>query len=323
MTGPCMRLKRRSGSRDDPWSFFRGWHEMQNIPLATYRIQFQSGFTFDDAAHILDYLATLGVTHLYASPCLQAVQGSTHGYDVVNHARVNTELGGEEGHERLVRALHRAGMGQILDIVPNHMAVTGDKNEWWWESWKTAGQAYASYFDVDWTRGDQIRHKICSPSGRPFRRVLEKGEIRLERHQATFLDSAIVKICFRLIPIPQPPTHRHGKKRYRCPVSAFCRSPWLASPPSAPGPPGIRRDPVKEVIGASGEDLTRTRARRSWTPSSRANESPARLSPCWTPDLPPGYWRTQTRLDSGASSTSTPWSGCARKTRRSSKIRTA
>lgn len=162
---------------------------MQNIPLATYRIQFQSGFTFDDAAHILDYLATLGVTHLYASPCLQAVQGSTHGYDVVNHARVNTELGGEEGHERLVRALHRAGMGQILDIVPNHMAVTGDKNEWWWDVLENGRSSqYASYFDVDWDPGEtRFGNKILLPIlGDHFGRVLEKGEIRLERHQANF-----------------------------------------------------------------------------------------------------------------------------------------
>lgn len=162
---------------------------MQSIPLATYRIQLHSGFTFDDAAHILDYLANLGVTHLYSSPCLQAVQGSTHGYDVVSHTRVNRELGGEEGHERLAQALHRSGMGRVLDIVPNHMAVAGDENEWWWDVLENGRSSrYASYFDVDWDPGEtRFGNTILLPIlGEHFGRVLENGEIRLERQQADF-----------------------------------------------------------------------------------------------------------------------------------------
>ena len=162
---------------------------MQKIPLATYRVQFQPGFTFDHAAHILDYLASLGVTHLYASPCLQAVQGSTHGYDVVSHTKVNRELGGTEGHERLVHALHKTGMGQVLDIVPNHMAVAGDENEWWWDVLENGQSSqYASYFDVDWDPGEtRFGNKILLPIlGDHFGRALEKGEIRLEREQGGF-----------------------------------------------------------------------------------------------------------------------------------------
>ena len=93
-------------------------------PLSTYRVQLRSEFGFDEAAAIAGYLADLGVSHLYSSPYLQAARGSTHGYDVVDPTRVNEELGGEEAHARLCRALGETGLGQVLDIVPNHMAIT-------------------------------------------------------------------------------------------------------------------------------------------------------------------------------------------------------
>src|SRR6266516_1103330 len=87
---------------------------------ATYRVQLHPGFAFDDAAAIVGYLADLGVSHLYCSPYLQAAPGSTHGYDVVDHGKLNAELGGAAAHGRLARRLAEAGLGQILDIVPNH-----------------------------------------------------------------------------------------------------------------------------------------------------------------------------------------------------------
>src|SRR4051795_8702264 len=101
-------------------------------PAATYRVQLHAGFTFDDAAAQAQYLSELGVSHLYCSPYLQAAPGSTHGYDVVDHSRVNVELGGDRGHAVLCRALGDAGLGQVLDIVPNHMAITPE-NAWWWD----------------------------------------------------------------------------------------------------------------------------------------------------------------------------------------------
>src|SRR3954464_12865979 len=91
-------------------------------PLSTYRVQMHAGFGFDKAASIADYLRELGVTHLYSSPYLQAGKGSTHGYDVLNHTKPNGELGGEEAHARLCKALGEVGLGQVLDIVPNHMS---------------------------------------------------------------------------------------------------------------------------------------------------------------------------------------------------------
>src|SRR5579864_3114228 len=102
-------------------------------PRATYRIQLHGDFAFDNAAAIAPYLAALGVSHLYCSPYLQAAPGSTHGYDVVDPNRVNGELGGEAGHGRLVEALASHGLGQVLDIVPNHMAIAAAENRWWWD----------------------------------------------------------------------------------------------------------------------------------------------------------------------------------------------
>ncbi|HVF14228.1 MAG TPA: alpha-amylase family glycosyl hydrolase, partial [Acidimicrobiales bacterium] len=99
---------------------------------ATYRLQLHSGFTFDHAAEIVDYLAELGVSHVYLSPILQAAPGSTHGYDVVDHSRINVELGGEAAYDRMSGALSERRMGQVLDIVPNHMAI-GIANVWWWD----------------------------------------------------------------------------------------------------------------------------------------------------------------------------------------------
>src|SRR5499425_881798 len=101
---------------------------MSPTPRATYRVQLTPDFGFDDAAGITGYLARLGISHLYCSPYLQAAPGSRHGYDVVDHSHVNVELGGEQGQARLSRALGMNGLGQVLDIVPNHMAIAGHHN---------------------------------------------------------------------------------------------------------------------------------------------------------------------------------------------------
>ena len=106
------------------------------------------------------YLADLGVSHLYCSPYLQAAKGSTHGYDVVDHGRLNAELGGEAGHARLTAGWREAGLGQVLDIVPNHMALAGRANAWWWDVLENGPSSrYASYFDIDW---DPPQHKLAA-----------------------------------------------------------------------------------------------------------------------------------------------------------------
>ena len=156
---------------------------------ATYRVQLNGGFPFDDATAIIDYLARLGVSHLYCSPYLQAAPGSAHGYDVVDPTRVNAELGGPAAHARLVGALGQHGLGQVLDIVPNHMAIGPRENAWWWDVLRNGQSSpYAAYFDVDWDPPEaRSRHTVLLPIlGDHYGRVLEAGEIHLTRAGATF-----------------------------------------------------------------------------------------------------------------------------------------
>lgn len=121
------------------------------IPHATYRLQLRDGMTFERAAALVPYLRSLGVSHLYASPLFAATAGSTHGYDVTDFGRLDPTLGGEVGFERLSDALREAGMGLLLDIVPNHMAAHAG-NPWWRNVLKWGVESpYARYFDIDWS----------------------------------------------------------------------------------------------------------------------------------------------------------------------------
>ena len=159
------------------------------IPRATYRVQLHGGFTFDDAAGIVDYLADLGVSHVYCSPFLQAAPGSTHGYDVVDHHRLNAELGGEEAYERLCRALADRGMSQLVDIVPNHMAISGRENVWWWDVLENGRSSrYAAYFDIDWEPPeDRLRLRVLMPVlGDHIGRCIDRGEIQVVRAEGSF-----------------------------------------------------------------------------------------------------------------------------------------
>ena len=154
------------------------------VPSATYRLQLRPEFGFDAAAAVVPYLAELGVSHVYCSPYLQAAPGSAHGYDVVDHSRVNDELGGPDAHARFLAALAEHGLGQVLDIVPNHMAIGGPQNRWWWDVLENGpSSAHASYFDVDWDPPEaKLRNTVLLPVlGDHYGRVLEAGEIRLER----------------------------------------------------------------------------------------------------------------------------------------------
>jgi (1->4)-alpha-D-glucan 1-alpha-D-glucosylmutase len=158
--------------------------------VATYRLQLHPGFGFDEAAELAGYLSDLGVSHLYASPYLQAAPGSTHGYDVVDPTRLNRELGGREGHERLGQALEAARLGQVLDVVPNHMAITGRDNAWWWDVLENGpSSVYASYFDVDWDPPEsKLRNMVLLPIlGDHYGRVIEAGELRLSREEGSFV----------------------------------------------------------------------------------------------------------------------------------------
>ena len=131
---------------------------------ATLRLQFHAGFTLDDAVALVDYFAQLGVSHIYASPLLKARPGSTHGYDVIDPTCVNPELGGEPALHRLADALHQRGMGLIMDLVPNHMAV--DNHNPWWQDVLLWGKtsAYANFFDINWHSHDPLlRDRVLLP----------------------------------------------------------------------------------------------------------------------------------------------------------------
>jgi (1->4)-alpha-D-glucan 1-alpha-D-glucosylmutase len=126
---------------------------MPSRVLSTYRLQMRGDcFTFDDALAVLDYLDDLGVSHLYLSPILTAVGGSTHGYDVTDPTTVSAALGGPEGLARLSAAARDRGMGLIVDIVPNHLGVDKpDQNRWWYDVLEHGRSSpYASFFDIDW-----------------------------------------------------------------------------------------------------------------------------------------------------------------------------
>jgi (1->4)-alpha-D-glucan 1-alpha-D-glucosylmutase len=158
-------------------------------PRATYRVQLHAGFGFDDVAAIAPYLAALGVSHVYCSPYLQAVKGSMHGYDVVDHSRLNSELGGAEAHGRMTAALAAAGLSSVLDIVPNHMATAGWENAWWWDLLENGPSSrYAATFDVDWSNADPDGPGMLLPVlGDHYGRILEAGELRLTREGARFV----------------------------------------------------------------------------------------------------------------------------------------
>ncbi|HEX7959735.1 MAG TPA: malto-oligosyltrehalose synthase, partial [Terriglobales bacterium] len=154
----------------------------ESRPLSTYRLQFHKDFRFADAERLIPYLHSLGISHVYASPILEARAGSTHGYDIVQHNRLNPEIGTEEEFLSLTRALAAHGMGLILDIVPNHMGV-GTQTPWWrdvLENGRTS--AYADFFDIDWEPlKPELKNKLLLPLlGAQYGEVLEKGELRLE-----------------------------------------------------------------------------------------------------------------------------------------------
>ncbi len=154
---------------------------MSTTPRATYRFQFHHGFTLRDAVELVPYLHSLGVSHVYASPLLCARPGSEHGYDVTDPSRLNPEIGTEEDMTRLVQALRSHAMGLVLDIVPNHMAVGGRHNAWWWDV-LTHGRdsRFATWFDIDFDQPGCEGRLLLPVLGGPLAEVIERGEIRVE-----------------------------------------------------------------------------------------------------------------------------------------------
>ncbi len=154
----------------------------RETPLATYRLQFSSAFTFDDARALVPYLSSLGISHVYASPFFKARPGSTHGYDIVDHNRLNPEIGDTASFDTYCATLEQHGMGQIVDFVPNHMGIGQADNVWWLDVLEWGGDsAYAEYFDIDWLPPKAaLCGKVLVPFlGDHYGAVLEAGELKL------------------------------------------------------------------------------------------------------------------------------------------------
>src|SRR5262245_12442979 len=153
---------------------------------ATYRLQATPEFGFDRIAELASYLAELGVSHAYLSPVLTAASGSQHGYDVIDHDRVNPELGGEAAHARMCAALGAQGIGQLLDIVPNHMAIVAGNRLWWDVLENGPSSHYAAFFDVDWESGEDIR-TLLPILGEHYIDELRAKVVRVVRKGAEFI----------------------------------------------------------------------------------------------------------------------------------------
>jgi (1->4)-alpha-D-glucan 1-alpha-D-glucosylmutase len=158
-------------------------------PRATYRLQLHAGFGFADARAAVPYLAELGISHCYASPYLKARPGSQHGYDISNHALLNPELGGEEEHAAWADVLRAHGMGQVLDVVPNHMGIVGNENVWWNDVLENGPSSpYAEFFDIDFQPiKPDLRNKVLLPIlGAVYGEVLEGGQVKLSYEAGAF-----------------------------------------------------------------------------------------------------------------------------------------
>jgi (1->4)-alpha-D-glucan 1-alpha-D-glucosylmutase len=220
-------------------------------PRATYRIQLNPAFDFDDAAAIAPYLQALGVSHVYSSPYLRAMPGSLHGYDVVDPRQVNPDLGGEAGHARFCEALGRHGLGQVLDTVPNHMAI-GPQNPWWWDVLENGpASRWAMTFDVDWAHPEpHLRERVLLPVlGDHYGRVLEAGELRLEWDGSQFT----VRYHDQRFPVAPRSLDELlalAAERADSPELAFLADAFGALPPSTVVDPALRerRHRDKEVL---------------------------------------------------------------------------
>lgn len=237
------------------------------IPVSSYRLQFNRGFTFVEATALVPYLADLGVTECYASPLLTASPGSTHGYDICDHSRLNPELGGEEAFAALTAALRRHDLGLILDVVPNHMGIDPRTNRWWHDVLENGPSSpWASFFDVDWLPvKPELRDKVLLPIlGDQYGQVLERGELQLH-----YTDGVLELSYFdHLLPVnPRQAirVYRHGLDDLR--VRLGDQDPdvrELMSVITALGnlPPYTERDPGRIEERQREKEVARERLRR-------------------------------------------------------------
>ncbi|HKZ16223.1 MAG TPA: malto-oligosyltrehalose synthase [Geobacteraceae bacterium] len=162
---------------------------LPRIPVATYRLQFNKDFGFASARAVIPYLHDLGISDIYSSPYFKAIEGSLHGYDIIDHNSLNPEVGTEGEYDEFVREMQAHGMGQILDIVPNHMCVESNENAWWLDVLENGPSSnYASFFDIDWDPVKrELKDKVLIPIlGDQYGAVLENGELKLVFRDGAF-----------------------------------------------------------------------------------------------------------------------------------------
>ncbi|WP_437579710.1 malto-oligosyltrehalose synthase [Sorangium sp. So ce887] len=160
------------------------------LPRATYRVQLNKDFTFEQARRVVAYLDALGVSDLYSSPFFKAPPESLHGYDLVDHNALNPAIGGRDDLDRLTGELAAHGMGFLLDFVPNHMGVGTSDNAWWNDVLQNGPSSlYAPFFDIDWAPlKTELKHKVLLPVlGDHYGRVLERGELKIEFDSGAFV----------------------------------------------------------------------------------------------------------------------------------------
>jgi glycogen operon protein len=151
-------------------------------PVSTYRLQFNRQFRFADGCDLIPYLENLGITDCYSSPVLKATPGSSHGYDICDHSRLNPELGSDAEYAAFCAALNARGFGHIVDLVPNHMSCDPRTNPWWRDVLENGPSSpYARYFDIDWNPiKPELKGKVLLPLlGDQYGRVLARGELQL------------------------------------------------------------------------------------------------------------------------------------------------
>lgn len=161
---------------------------MKRIPCATYRLQFNGDFTFQQAGEILDYLPELGISDVYASPLFEAGPQSTHGYDTCCFNKLNSGLGSDEDFEQFTKDLQERHLGLLLDFVPNHMSATLS-NPWWRDVLENGRESpYASFFDIDWQpQHPDLRNKVLLPVLEDhYDKVLESGKLSLANQDGKF-----------------------------------------------------------------------------------------------------------------------------------------
>lgn len=161
-----------------------------NIPIATYRLQFNNQFTFQNAIDLVDYFHELGISHCYASPLLKAKPGSIHGYDIVDHSVFNPEIGTQDQFERYIQVLRNHRMGLICDIVPNHMYIVDPSNQWWNDVLENGPSSpYADYFDIDWNppRTKLINKVLLPLLEQQYGEALENQALKVTYQEGVFL----------------------------------------------------------------------------------------------------------------------------------------